>query len=75
MASSSTADTALRPNCYHRCSRNLQQTISPPLHGGGQGFESPRLHFQKMLLFRRNANQESAHQLSAKPLCKDQHID
>jgi hypothetical protein len=25
-------------------SRTLQQTIVPPLHGGGQGFESPRLH-------------------------------
>jgi hypothetical protein len=25
-------------------SRKLRQSILPPLHGGGQGFESPRLH-------------------------------
>ena len=26
--------------------RKLQKSIVPPLHGGGQGFESPRLHFR-----------------------------
>jgi hypothetical protein len=26
-------------------SRNLWQIILPPLHGGGQGFDSPRLYF------------------------------
>jgi hypothetical protein len=26
-------------------SKNVWQTILPPSHGGGQGFESPRLHF------------------------------
>jgi hypothetical protein len=30
-------------------SRNLQQTFAPPLYGGGQGFESPRLHSIKWL--------------------------
>ena len=31
--------------CRHfASSSNPQQTISPPSHGGGQGFESPRVH-------------------------------
>jgi hypothetical protein len=31
--------------CRHFVShRNPQQTIEPPLHGGGRGFESHRLH-------------------------------
>src|SRR3712207_6320745 len=29
----------------------------PPLHGGGQGFESPRLHLQNIVFCRNNANQ------------------
>jgi hypothetical protein len=28
-------------------SGKAQQSVAPPLHGGGQGFESPRLHLQK----------------------------
>jgi hypothetical protein len=27
--------------------RHQPTTPVPPLHGGGQGFDSPRLHFQK----------------------------
>jgi hypothetical protein len=30
---------------YFASSGKLWETIVPPLHGGGQGFESPRLHF------------------------------
>jgi hypothetical protein len=30
-------------------SGNLQQTITPLLHAGGQGFESPRLHYLSAL--------------------------
>ena len=34
---------------YFAISRNLWKAIMPPLHGGGQGFESPRLHFQNLV--------------------------
>jgi hypothetical protein len=40
-----------RPNTsicsYFASIRKLQQSVAPPLHGGGQGFESPRLHSKK----------------------------
>ncbi len=29
---------------YSLNSRELQQSVAPPLHGGGQGFKCPRLH-------------------------------
>jgi hypothetical protein len=29
---------------YFANSGKVQQGLAPPLHGGGQGFESPRLH-------------------------------
>src|SRR5215208_449789 len=32
--------------------RKLQQSIVPPLYGGGQGFESPRLHSENVLFCR-----------------------
>ena len=32
--------------------RKLQQSIVPLLHGGGQGFDSPRLHFDKSSICR-----------------------
>jgi hypothetical protein len=44
---------------------------NPPLHGGGQGFESPRLHSQNMVICRENSKQESAHPLLAKPVCSN----
>jgi hypothetical protein len=31
---------------YFANSRKVQHSVAPPLHGGGQGFESPRLHFK-----------------------------
>jgi hypothetical protein len=34
--------------------RKLQQSIVPLLHGGGQGFDSPRLHFQESPICRNN---------------------
>jgi hypothetical protein len=34
-------------------SRKLQQSVAPPLHGGGQGFESPRLHLWYVLICRK----------------------
>jgi hypothetical protein len=33
---------------YFASSRNVWQTIAPPLHGGAQGFVSPRLHSQRL---------------------------
>jgi hypothetical protein len=39
--------------CRHfASSRTLRQTIRPPLHGGGQGFESPRLHSENQMICR-----------------------
>jgi hypothetical protein len=35
--------------------RNLQQTVVPPSHGGGQGFESPRVHLLFVAICRLNA--------------------
>jgi hypothetical protein len=32
-----------------RTSVNNHDIKNPPLHGGGQGFESPRLHFYKFV--------------------------
>jgi hypothetical protein len=37
---------------YFASIRNLQQSIVPPLHGGGQGFDSPRLHFENVVICR-----------------------
>jgi hypothetical protein len=37
---------------YFASSRNLWQASLPPLHDGGQGFESPRLHFENVAICR-----------------------
>jgi hypothetical protein len=48
-----------RPTCTDSAnSRNLEQTISAPLHGGGQGFESPRLHYKGALSICKTTNRE-----------------
>ena len=39
---------------YFAIPRNVQQPIKPPLHGGGQGFESPRLHSENVVICRIN---------------------
>jgi hypothetical protein len=53
-----------RKNClfcrYFARSGKVQQCVVPPLHGGGRGFESPRLHSQKCRFAGQTSNQTRA---------------
>ena len=45
--------------------------MSPPLHGGGQGFESPRLHSKNTLFCRKNIRNENRPKTYFVPLCSN----
>src|SRR5919112_1725494 len=49
MCQAALKNSSLSCRNFASSSNNLWQTIMPPLHGGGQGFESPRLHFINLL--------------------------
>ena len=52
-------------------SGKAQQRVAPPLHGGGQGFESPRLHSQNVVFCSINAGKANGLQLRLAPSDSD----
>ena len=43
---------------YFASFRKVRKSMVPPLHGGGQGFESPRLHSENLLFSREKRKTE-----------------
>jgi len=50
---------------------DARKLMELPLHGGGQGFESPRLHSRNAVLCKQNARTVKASDLAPAPLDSD----